>query len=47
VGRRQLPGSGEQVISFDWIPDVDKHTCLKIAILPRACPMHGRGEPAR
>ena len=30
-----VPGSGEQVISFDWIPDVDKHTCLKIAILPQ------------
>lgn len=40
MGRRQLPGSGEQVISFDWIPDVDKHTCLKIAILPRAHPRY-------
>ena len=30
-----LPGHGETVISFDWRPELDKHTCLKIAILPQ------------
>jgi hypothetical protein len=29
-----VAGSGEQIIEFDWIPAVDKHTCLKVAILP-------------
>jgi hypothetical protein len=30
-----VPGSGEVVVSCDWKPSLDKHTCLKIAILPR------------
>lgn len=31
-----VPGSGEVVVSCDWKPSVDRHTCLKVAVLPRA-----------
>lgn len=30
-----VPNSGEVIVPCDWKPDVDEHTCLKVAILPR------------
>jgi hypothetical protein len=30
-----VPGSGETVVSFDWVPSVGKHTCIKVAVLPQ------------
>ena len=31
-----VPDSGTVVVDFDWIPALDKHTCLKVAVLPKA-----------
>jgi hypothetical protein len=30
-----VPGSGEQIIEFDWIPAGAGHTCIKVAVLPQ------------
>ena len=30
-----VAGSGEVLVSCDWKPNLDKHTCLKVAVLPR------------
>ncbi len=30
-----VPGSGEVVVACDWKPEMDEHTCLKVAVLPR------------
>jgi hypothetical protein len=30
-----VTGSGEVLVSCDWKPSLDKHTCLKVAVLPR------------
>jgi hypothetical protein len=30
-----LPGNGETTVDFDWAPSDNRHTCLKIAILPK------------
>lgn len=30
-----IPGSGEVIVSSNWRPSLDKHTCLKVAMLPR------------
>lgn len=37
-----IPGSGEMLVEYDWTPDKDSHTCLKVAIFPQA----GEIEPA-
>jgi hypothetical protein len=29
------PGSGTAVVDFDWVPASDKHTCLRVEILPK------------
>ncbi len=31
-----VSGSGEMVVTCDWKPSRDQHTCLKVAVLPRA-----------
>ncbi|HAB14837.1 MAG TPA: IPT/TIG domain-containing protein [Verrucomicrobiota bacterium] len=30
-----VPGSGEVVVDFDWVPAVGKHTCLSVAVMPQ------------
>ena len=30
-----IPAHGEVIESFEWLPDVDKHTCVSVAIMPK------------
>lgn len=37
----------EAVVRFDWVPEVDKHTCISVAIMPKAGEIEPRNNRAQ
>lgn len=42
-----IPGKGEVIVDFEWIPASDKHTCIKIAIMPQRDEIEPRNNLAQ
>lgn len=39
-----IPGHGEAIVEFDWVPEIDKHTCISVAALPKLGEVTGKNN---
>ena len=42
-----IPGHGSAIVEFDWVPEVDKHTCISVAVLPKIGEVTGKNNRAQ
>lgn len=42
-----IAGNSDTVVEFDWVPEVDKHTCISIAVLPKLGEVTGKNNRAQ
>ena len=42
-----IPGNGEVIVEFNWVPEVDRHTCISVAVLPKLGEVTGKNNRAQ
>jgi hypothetical protein len=42
-----IPGHGAEIVEFDWKPEVDQHTCISVAALPKLGEVTGGNNSAQ
>lgn len=42
-----IAGHSETIVEFNWVPEVDKHTCISVAALPKLGEVTGRNNRAQ
>jgi hypothetical protein len=39
-----IPGHNEVIVDFNWVPEVNKHTCISVAVLPKLGEVTGKNN---
>jgi hypothetical protein len=42
-----IPGHNEVIVEFNWVPEVDRHTCISVAALPKLGEVTGKNNRAQ
>ena len=40
-----LPANSDVVVEFEWVPKVDTHTCISVAVMPKFGEIHHAEQP--